>query len=322
MLAMGMNLDPKELQHFEAALQKGRRGRKEVLHLGLLMNEKLAHFDLLQTDDAERARWGFIVFDEVDRLPANCWRVAAQLEAARVIGLTATAIREDGRITDEDAGAARGELFNLVGPVAHELSYPEARKGGWIAEARCSRVEVPLTGKERSGYDNADVLKRRDIAWHNSGKIAVVQAIIRRHRGKPTIVIGHFLRSLHVLSRALGRNVPYLNGNTTHEERERVYDDFRVGRHSVIVVSSIADRAIDFPDAEVLVQMNGLFGSRAQEGQRLGRVLRPKDRPAYYYNLVTPETPEEDDADKRQGYLAAHGFGFRVIRASELLRSY
>lgn len=313
-LANQMGVDPKEIARFEASLRKGRAGRKEVLRLGLLMNQKLSHFDLFQVDESGASPWGFIIFDEVDRLPADHWRVAAQIEAAYALGLTATAVREDGRVTEE-SGRMLGELFNLVGPMVHELTYPEARTGKWIAPVKCFRVQVPLKGKERSRYTGAEKQEQRQIAWHNSQKIAAVQEILRRHQGRSILVIGHFLEALQRISAKLGSRVPYLNGSTSLDEREHVFRAFRDARTPAIIVSSIGDRAIDFPDAEVLVQVNGLYGSRAQEGQRLGRILRPKKggRSAYYYNLVTPETPEEEDADKRQAYVAAKGFSFRTI---------
>ncbi|MCY9513678.1 DNA repair helicase XPB [Paenibacillus apiarius] len=247
--------------------------------------------------------WGLIVYDEVHLLPAPVFRTTADLQATRRLGLTATLVREDG---------CERDVFSLIGPKRYELPWRQLEEAGWIAEVVCTEVRVPLTEQGRKRYNQAGEREKARIAGENETKSEVSKRILERHPDVPTLVIGQYLTQLKELSEAL--QAPVLTGQTPQEERERLYSQFKQGEIQVLVVSKVANFAVDLPDATVAIQVSGSFGSRQEEAQRLGRLLRPKSdgRKAYFYTLVSEETKERDYAMKRQLFLVEQGYRYHI----------
>ncbi|MFO7173173.1 MAG: helicase-associated domain-containing protein [Bacillota bacterium] len=256
-----------------------------------------------------RMDWGLVVYDEVHLLPAPVFRVTAEIQARRRLGLTATLVREDGR--EED-------VFSLIGPKRYELPWRSLERQGHIARATCWEVRVPLPEAERLAYALADERSRCRLAAENPAKLPLVERILALHPGEPALVIGQYLGQLQAISRRLG--APLITGQTPSREREALYARFRTGAERVLVVSKVANFAVDLPDASLLIQVSGAFGSRQEEAQRLGRILRPKadGREAHFYSLVTGETREEGFARNRQTFLTEQGYRYRILRAEEL----
>ncbi len=263
------------------------------------------HLSLLDSHD-----WGLIIYDEVHLLPAPVFRMTADLQSRRRLGLTATLIREDGR---------EGDVFSLIGPKRFDAPWKDIENQGWIAPADCTEVRVTLTEAERLGYALAEPEDRYRIASTARTKLPVVRAILDRHPGEPALVIGAYLDQLDELGEVL--QAPVIQGSTRTAERERIFDAFRAGQIPVLVVSKVANFAIDLPEATVAVQMSGTFGSRQEEAQRLGRVLRPKfdGRQAHFYSVVSRDTLDTDYAAHRQRFLAEQGYAYRIVDADDLL---
>ncbi len=259
------------------------------------------HFSLFR----ERA-WGLIVYDEVHLLPAPVFRVTAELQTVRRLGLTATLVREDG---------CEGDVFSLVGPKRYDVPWKDLEGQGWIATALCMEIRVPLAEKEEIAYAVAGQRQKYRIASENPAKYAVVSELVSEHAGDSIIVIGQYIKQLEQIAADLG--VPIITGKTPNSERDRIYADFRSGALKVIVVSKVANFAIDLPDASVAIQISGTFGSRQEEAQRLGRILRPKEKDSRFYTLVTARTVEEDFAANRQKFLAEQGYEYRIMRWEE-----
>jgi DNA excision repair protein ERCC-3 len=251
-----------------------------------------------------------VVYDEVHLLPAPVFRVTAGIQATRRLGLTATLLREDGREDD---------VFSLIGPKRYDLPWKVLERRGWIAEASCTEVRVPLSQADRSDYAAADRRGRFRRAAENEGKLAVLDALLARHREEPVLVIGQYLDQLRAAAARVG--APLIEGATPPEDRRALYDEFRARRLPVLVVSKVGNFAVDLPEASVLVQLSGTFGSRQEEAQRLGRVLRPKGdgRGARFYTLVSRETNEEDFAQHRQLFLTEQGYAYEIASAEEIL---
>jgi DNA excision repair protein ERCC-3 len=266
--------------------------------------DPFTHFDLFRRED-----WGLVIYDEVHLLPAPVFRVTARIQATRRLGLTATLLREDGREDD---------VFSLIGPKRYDLPWKVLERRGWIAQALCTEVRIALPSRERSLYGASDRRGRFRIAAENPAKLPVLDALLARHRGEPTLVIGQYLDQLEIAARRIG--APLIQGSTPPEERRRLYDAFRAGTLSVLVVSKVGNFAVDLPEASVLVQLSGTFGSRQEEAQRLGRVLRPKGdgRAARFYTLVARETSEEDFAQHRQLFLTEQGYAYEIVGAEEI----
>jgi len=247
--------------------------------------------------------WGLIIYDEVHQLPAPVFRMTADIQATRRLGLTATLIREDGREKD---------VFSLIGPTRCELAWKPLEAEGWIASVECAEIRVPLEEPEASAYGSADSRTRARIAAENPAKNRIVARLLRQHAGKPVLVIGQYLRQLRGLSAELG--IPLLTGEVPQQEREALYDRFRRGDIPVLAVSKVANFAVDLPDAAVAVQLSGSYGSRQEEAQRIGRILRPKsgDNRAWFYTLVTEGTRETEDALKRRLFLTEQGYAYRI----------
>ncbi|TFG80188.1 MAG: DEAD/DEAH box helicase [Spirochaetales bacterium] len=254
------------------------------------------HFDLFR-----REKWGLIIYDEVHLLPAPVFRVVAEIQAIRRLGLTATLIREDG--LEED-------VFSLIGPKRYDVPWKELEAKGFIAEAFCREIRVPVSDHERMRYVACSQRDRHRIAAENPLKHRVVREILDNHPNDLVMVIGQFLTQLHKLAEEL--NVPLITGATPNAERERIYHEFREGRVRVIVVSRVANFAIDLPDASVAIQVSGTFGSRQEEAQRLGRILRPKAKNSYFYSLVSKYTVEEEYADNRRRFLTEQGYRYTI----------
>ncbi|PIE21936.1 MAG: helicase [Planctomycetota bacterium] len=256
------------------------------------------HFGLFEERD-----WGLVVYDEVHLLPAPVFRATAELQARRRLGLTATLVREDGK---ED------EVFSLIGPKRYEVPWRELEGGGFIAEAECYEIRVPLPAQERQNYLEADSRQGFRLASCNPLKFDVVAELLERHRSDRVLVIGQYLDQLDELSRRF--DMPLITGKTGTAERERLYGAFRSGEIERLAVSKVGNFAIDLPDANVAIQISGSFGSRQEEAQRLGRILRPKGGGgrALFYALVTGGTLDQDYAARRQRFLAEQGYGYEI----------
>jgi len=259
------------------------------------------HFRLFR----ERA-WGLVIYDEVHLLPAPVFRVTAELQAIRRLGLTATLIREDG---EEDA------VFSLVGPKRYDVPWKNLENQGWIAEAICTEIRLDLPKQLKIPYATATPREKYRIAAENPLKENVVLQLIENHPEDQIMIIGQYLTQLNSLSKLL--NAPIITGKTPNAERERIYSNFKQGEVRVIVVSKVANFAIDLPDASMAIQISGSFGSRQEEAQRLGRILRPKGRNAWFFSLVSGYTVEEEFAANRQKFLTEQGYKYSIQRWTE-----
>jgi DNA excision repair protein ERCC-3 len=254
------------------------------------------HFRLFR----ERA-WGLIIYDEVHLLPAPVFRVTAELQAVRRLGLTATLVREDGA---EDA------VFSLVGPKRYDVPWKDLEAKGWIAEALCAEIRLDLPEKLKIPYAVADQRSKYRLASENPLKVEAVRQLVENHGDDCILVIGQYITQLEELARRL--DAPIITGKTPNAEREEIYGAFKRGELRVIVVSKVANFAIDLPDASMAIQVSGSFGSRQEEAQRLGRILRPKARNSYFYTIVSRYTVEEEFASHRQKFLAEQGYKYSI----------
>jgi DNA excision repair protein ERCC-3 len=265
------------------------------------------HLELFDSRD-----WGLIIYDEVHLLPAPIFRLTADLQSRRRLGLTATLIREDGR---------EGDVFSLIGPKRYDAPWKDIENQGWIAPADCTEVRVTLTDAERMAYATAEPEERYKLAATARTKLPVIKTIVDKHPNDQVLVIGAYLDQLDDVSAELD-GAPIIQGSTTTKERERLYDEFRRGESRVLVVSKVANFSIDLPEAAVAVQISGTFGSRQEEAQRLGRVLRPKadGRQAHFYTVVSRDTLDAEYAAHRQRFLAEQGYAYTIVDADDLLR--
>ncbi len=259
------------------------------------------HFKLFR----ERA-WGLVIYDEVHLLPAPVFRVTAEIQTIRRLGLTATLVREDG---------CEGDVFSLVGPKRYDVPWKDLEGQGWIASAFCTEVRIDLPERLEIEYAVSAMRQKYRIASENPDKFPVVRELVARHEGDGILVIGQYIDQLERIAQELG--APIITGKTPNSERDRIYGDFRAGKIRVLVVSKVANFAIDLPDASVAIQISGSFGSRQEEAQRLGRILRPKERPSHFYTVVTARTVEEEFAANRQKFLAEQGYEYEIVRWSE-----
>jgi DNA excision repair protein ERCC-3 len=264
-----------------------------------------AHLDLFDAID-----WGLIIYDEVHLLPAPIFRFTADIQSRRRLGLTATLVREDGM---------EGEVFSLIGPKRFDVPWKEIEAQGYIAPADCVEVRITLTDEERLNYATAEQEDRYRFCSTSQTKKAVAIALAKQHLNDQVLVIGQYIDQLDQLSEALG--VPVIKGDTPIKERERLYALFRSGEIKCLVVSKVANFSIDLPEATIAIQVSGTFGSRQEEAQRLGRILRPKadGRGARFYSLVARDTIDQDFAQNRQRFLAEQGYAYRIIDADEVI---
>ncbi|KHL18960.1 DNA excision repair protein ERCC-3 [Mumia flava] len=262
------------------------------------------HLELFDARD-----WGLIVYDEVHLLPAPIFRMTADLQARRRIGLTATLVREDGH---------EGDVFSLIGPKRYDAPWKDIEAQGYIAPADCVEVRVTLSDSERIVYATAEADVRYRLAASTDAKSEVVERIVRDHAGEPTLVIGQYIDQLDELAEKLG--APVIKGETTVREREALFAAFRAGEIDLLVVSKVANFSVDLPEATVAIQVSGSFGSRQEEAQRLGRLLRPKGdgRTARFYAVVARDTVDAEFAQHRQRFLAEQGYAYRIVDAADV----
>ena len=256
------------------------------------------HFSIFSENN-----WGLVIYDEVHMLPAPVFRITAELQSIYRLGLTATLIREDGR---ED------EVFSLVGPKRFDTPWAELTQKGFIAKAYCHEVRIPLPHTLELEYALAPKKEKYRIASQNPLKIKVAEAILKKHEGESILIIGQYLEQLQVFRDHFG--YPIITGTTSNKKRDELYDKFRSGEEKVMIVSKVANFAVDLPDASVAIEISGSFGSRQEEAQRLGRILRPKARDSHFYTIVTEYSQEEEFASNRQKFLSEQGYYYSIIK--------
>ena len=253
--------------------------------------------------------WGLIIYDEVHLLPAPVFRMAADLQSRRRLGLTATLVREDGREDD---------VFSLIGPKRYDAPWKELEMAGYIATAECVEVRTTLTDEERLTYATAETRERYRLAACSTGKLKVVDKLLAQHAGQQTLIIGAYVDQLEKIAQRI--DAPLVDGKTTTKKREQAFQAFRDGEISTLVVSKVANFSIDLPEAAVAIQVSGTFGSRQEEAQRLGRLLRPKTdgAEAVFYTVVSRDTLDAEYAMHRQRFLAEQGYAYRLVDAADL----
>ncbi|MSR30633.1 MAG: DEAD/DEAH box helicase [Gemmataceae bacterium] len=267
-------------------------------------SEEFPHFKIFDGRD-----WGLIIYDEVHLLPAPVFRVTAQIQARRRLGMTATLVREDG---------CEGDVFSLIGPKKYDVPWRELETKGWIAEATCTEIRVALPDPLRLEYAVAELRHKHRLASENPAKEEVIERLLGQYQGNKVLIIGQYLKQLRQLKKRF--NIPLITGQTKSEEREELYGKFRQGKISQLILSKVGNFALDLPDANLLIQVSGTFGSRQEEAQRLGRILRPKPSGeiAHFFSLVTRDTKEQDFAHRRQMFLTEQGYSYRVLDGSSL----
>ncbi len=268
-------------------------------------SEEFPHFKLFDQQD-----WGLILYDEVHLLPAPVFRITAQIQARRRLGLTATLVREDGREAD---------VFSLIGPKKYDVPWRVLETQGWIAEAQCAEIRLSLPEPLRMEYAVAEWRSKFRLASENPAKMDVVARLLDRYRDSQVLIIGQYLKQLRAIQKRFG--MPLITGATGSDEREKLYGEFRQGKLRRLILSKVGNFAVDLPDANVLIQVSGTFGSRQEEAQRLGRILRPKadGQIAHFYTLVTRDTRELDFAHHRQLFLTEQGYSYEIKDGAELL---
>ncbi len=262
------------------------------------------HLELFDAND-----WGLIVYDEVHLLPAPIFRMTADLQARRRLGLTATLVREDGR---------EGEVFSLIGPKRYDAPWKDIEAQGYIAPADCVEVRIDLPRDERVAYAMAEDADKYRLCATSESKTLIVEQLVARHQDEQLLVIGQYIDQLDEIGERL--QAPVIKGDTSVKERQKLFDAFRAGDVHTLVVSKVANFSIDLPEASVAIQVSGSFGSRQEEAQRLGRLLRPKKdgRAARFYSLVARDTLDQDFAAKRQRFLAEQGYAYRIMDAKDV----
>lgn len=268
----------------------------QVLTYRRSKNQDYEHMHLFRDHN-----WGLLVYDEVHLLPAPVFGATAELQSCRRLGLTATLVREDGR---------EGDVFSLVGPKRYDLPWQTLEKRGFVAEAQCYEVRVPFNRRLRAKYEAATETQKFRLASENPRKLRAVRDLVKRHSDDNILVIGTYLGQLKDVARDL--DAPLITGKTRQADRDRLFAQFRSGKIKRLVVSKVANFAIDLPDANVAIQISGSFGSRQEEAQRLGRILRPKERDAFFYTVVTTDTKEQQFAVKRQLFLTEQGYRYHI----------
>ena len=277
-----------------------RQWKEELLDKTTLSADQIGEYSG-ETKDFMKRNWGLIIYDEVHLLPAPVFRITAEIQAMRRLGLTATLIREDGREKD---------VFSLVGPKRYDVPWKDLEQSGWIASAECVEIRIGLPQEDQIAYAVAGKRGKYRIASENRLKLDVMKKLVARHSGESIIVIGQYLSQLQSAAEVL--NAPLINGQTPTALREELYSRFKAGEVKIIVVSKVANFAIDLPDASVAIQISGTFGSRQEEAQRLGRILRPKEQKAFFYSLISDGTVEETFAANRQKFLIEQGYKYSL----------
>jgi len=267
-------------------------------------NGDFPHFELFNQRD-----WGLIIYDEVHLLPAPVFRITAEIQARRRLGLTATLVREDGR--EED-------VFSLIGPKKYDVPWKQLEQQGWIATAECHEIRMPLPNELRMVYAMSEDREKYRVAAENPLKTDAIKLILEKHPDDQILIIGQYIDQIIQIADLLG--APLITGKTPVRDREKLYEQFRTGEVRILVVSKVANFAIDLPDANVAIQLSGTYGSRQEEAQRLGRILRPKRHGllAHFYTLVTRDTKDQDFAAKRQMFLTEQGYRYQILSLAEL----
>ena len=245
--------------------------------------------------------WAVIIYDEVHLLPAPIFRVTAEIQSRRRLGLTATLVREDGN---------ERYVFSLIGPKKYDVPWKDLEKQGYIAKAYCCEMRVSFDEENRLDYISSKTRTKVRLAAENPLKLDVVKSLLSKHKGEQTLVIGQYISQLNLIAKEL--DVPLITGKTSNSKRDILYEKFRQGEISTLVVSKVANFAIDLPDASVAIQISGTFGSRQEEAQRLGRILRPKKKSSYFYSVVTKDTVEQEYAMNRQLFLTEQGYSYTM----------
>ena len=271
----------------------------QVLTYRASKDDDFQHMKVIQ-----EGNWGLVIYDEVHMLPAPVFKVTAELQSVYRAGLTATLIREDGR--EED-------VFSLVGPKRFDIPWTDLSQAGWIADAYCIEIRTALPADQELPYAVAPKRDKYKIASMNRGKMAVVEALLSKHKGESIIIIGQYLDQLMEVHRHFG--FPVITGSTSNNKRDELYARFRDGSEKVLIVSKVANFAIDLPDASVAIQISGTFGSRQEEAQRLGRILRPKRKSCFFYSVITGNTVEEEFSANRQRFLVEQGYRYETREA-------
>ena len=257
--------------------------------------------DFVHMNAIKNGAWGLVIYDEVHMLPAPVFKITAELQAVYRAGLTATLIREDGR--EED-------VFSLVGPKRFDIPWTDLSQAGWIADAYCIEMRVPLSEDLSLPYAVATKRDKYKIASTNPEKEKVIEALLSKHMGESILIIGQYLDQLKEVQKRFG--FPMITGSTSNDKRDQLYASFRDGTQKVLIVSKVANFAIDLPDASVAIQISGTFGSRQEEAQRLGRILRPKSRSSFFYSVITKYTVEEEFSSNRQRFLVEQGYRYET----------
>lgn len=302
------NLTEDQIGEYSGALKEIRPvtlTTYQILTYRKSKEENFLHFDLFSRGD-----WGLIIYDEVHLLPAPVFRATADIQARRRLGLTATLVREDGK---ED------EVFCMIGPKRYDAPWKDLERRGYIAAVECVEVRVPLDAALYMEYLGASKRSRFRLASENHAKTDVLQALLQRHQGSRILIIGQYIKQLRELQKEI--DVPLITGSMPNAEREKLYQAFREGTEMVLLVSKVGNFAIDLPDASVAIQISGTYGSRQEEAQRLGRILRPKSdgSGATFYTLVSEATLDQDYAEKRQRFLTEQGYSYQILPAASLL---
>ncbi|MDK8192329.1 DEAD/DEAH box helicase [Paenibacillus sp. UMB7766-LJ446] len=270
----------------------------------ILTHRKSKDADFTHIKLLSERQWGLIIYDEVHLLPAPVFRATADIQATRRLGLTATLVREDG---------CEQDVFSLIGPKLYDMPWKELEQQGWIADVQCQEIRIPFTPELRSNYLEAEVKHQFRLAAENPAKLAVIKRILEHHEGVPALVIGQYLDQLESIAREI--EAPLISGTMSQQERVKWYAAFRRGEIKTIVVSKVANFAVDLPDAAVALEISGSFGSRQEEAQRLGRILRPKsgENKAYFYALVSEDSKEQEFALRRQMFLVEQGYEYKIV---------
>ncbi|MEO1388655.1 MAG: DNA repair helicase XPB [Cyanobacteria bacterium J06634_6] len=302
----------KEEQLAEYSGQKKATGPVTLATYQILTYRASQDDDFLHLGLFDQQAWGLIIYDEVHLLPAPVFRITAQLQARRRLGLTATLIREDGR---------EGDVFTLIGPKRYDVPWRELEGQGFIAAAECTEIRVAQTEERQMEYATAARRYQFRIAAENPLKLDVVQSLLKKESGHRVLVIGEYLDQLTAIAQKV--DLPLITGKTSQKKRDQLYADFRSGQVSGLILSRVGNFALDLPDADVLIQVSGKYGSRQEEAQRLGRILRPKQdgRSAQFYTLVSLRTCEEAFAQHRQLFLTEQGYRYHIQQWDELKKS-